>query len=531
MKLSFKAKTAAVTALMIAAVAAVSVAGMLLMSHSVADQHTQQELIKAVERNVDEVEYKSGVLEIEDDFADFAGGVYCDVYSSEFERIGGETPAKLLTDSPLEAGKIRKLGSGDDEYYIYDTRLDFIKHEYEIDVMSGQIIKYEAGVAESEALVAKPYRSTRFDGGISSDEAVAIALAHAGVEAHEATIVSVELPAYSDRQVFAVQFTCDKQLYPPMWIRGTYLAESAESTFGTMVRIIIYIMPLFLILSALGAYFLARRTIRPVEEITESARAINSGSDLSKRLKVPTGSDEISDLALTFNDMLERLEKSFEIEKRFTSDASHELRTPLAVIKAECEYALGGNADEVDRIEALRSVSEQEEKMAQLVNALLAVSRAEQGRGRLKLERVDLGELTQGICGGFKTEKGITLDCRVQGGLAVLADRALIGRLLENLLTNAVRYGKEGGKIGVNVKSDGGNAVLTVADDGIGISEEDIPKIWDRFYRADSSRSTEGFGLGLALVRQIALLHFGSVGVESRLGEGSIFTVTLPLDK
>ena len=183
MKLSFKVRTAAMTTLLIAAVAAVSVAGMLLMSRSVADTRTQQELIKAVERNVDEVEYKSGVLEIEDDFAYYAGGVYCDVYSSELERIGGETPSDLLSDAELSAGKLRKMHSGDSEYYIYDTRLDFIKYEYEIDVISGQIIKYEAGVAESEALEAQPYRPTRFDGGVSSDEAVAIALAHAGVSA------------------------------------------------------------------------------------------------------------------------------------------------------------------------------------------------------------------------------------------------------------------------------------------------------------------------------------------------------------
>lgn len=229
MKLSFKVRTAAMTTLLIAAVAAVSVAGMLLMSRSVADTRTQQELIKAVERNVDEVEYKSGVLEIEDDFAYYAGGVYCDVYSSELERIGGETPSDLLSDAELSAGKLRKMHSGDSEYYIYDTRLDFIKYEYEIDVISGQIIKYEAGVAESEALEAQPYRPTRFDGGVSSDEAVAIALAHAGVSADKAKIISVELPAYSDRQVFAVQFTCDEPLYPPVWIRGVYPAGAAEA--------------------------------------------------------------------------------------------------------------------------------------------------------------------------------------------------------------------------------------------------------------------------------------------------------------
>ena len=240
---------------------------------------------------------------------------------------------------------------------------------------------------------------------------------------------------------------------------------------------------------------------------------------------------EFMEMADFMEEQSDELMASQKLQKLIFQNASHELRTPLAVIKAECEYALGANADEADRLEALESVSKQGDKMAQLVDALLAVSRAEQGRGRLKLERLDIGETVRDICDGFVTDKGISLTCTAGNGLSVLADRALIGRLLDNLLSNAVRYGREGGKIEVTVTRVGDNAEIKVSDDGIGIAQEDIPKIWDRFYRADPSRSSDGFGLGLALVRQIALLPSGSVGVESRLGDGSTFTVTLPLDK
>ncbi len=526
MKLSFKIKTAALTTVLIAAVTALSLSGLLLTGRSVTDSNTQRELIKAVERNVDEIEYKNGIFEIEEDFAFFSGGVYCDVYSDTFEFIDGETPKQLAVSDEFSAGEIKKRNIDGKEYYIYDTRLDFIKYEYEIDVISGKILKYEADVAEKDTLEATAYSPIHFDSGISSDEAVAVALEHAGISREEANILSVKLPAYSNRQVFSVRFVCEEPLYPSVWVRGIYSADTAKSTFGTLERIIIYLLPVLLILAAAGSYILAKRTIRPVERITDSAREINSGSDLSRRIEIPDASAEIRDLTLTFNGMLERLEDSFETEKRFSSDASHELRTPLAVIKAECEYALGENADEQDRLEALNCVNEQNEKMARLVNALLAVSRAEQGR--IKRESVNFSELAKELCASYKTEKGITLKCEIQDGIIINADRMLIIRVLENLVSNSIRYGKESGETLVTLKKENGNAVLEVKDNGTGISQQDLPKIWDRFFRADASRSSEGFGLGLSLVKQIVKLHDGSIQAESKLGEGSIFTVSIP---
>ena len=164
--------------------------------------------------------------------------------------------------------------------------------------------------------------------------------------------------------------------------------------------------------------------------------------------------------------------------------------------------------------------------MARLVNALLAVSRAEQGR--IKCERVDYSELVRSFCTSYKTEKGITLKHEIQDGIIINADRMLVMRVLENLVSNSIRYGKENGETLVTMKNENGNAVLKVKDNGTGISRQDLPKIWDRFFRADASRSSEGFGLGLALVKQIVKLHGGSVQAESKLGEGSVFTVSMP---
>ena len=266
--------------------------------------------------------------------------------------------------------------------------------------------------------------------------------------------------------------------------------------------------------------------MKPVENICRSAHEITDGTDLSKRIEMEKSAGEIYTLAETFNDMLARLQTSFENEKQFTSDASHELRTPLAVIKAECEYALSDNASEEDMLEALSSIDEQTDKMTKLVTALLTLSRTEQGDKRYKLEDTDLSELVKKTCADFVPAKNITLTADIEDNIIIPAQAQLISLMLENLLSNAVKYGRDGGRIEVRLKKDSG-IVLSVKDDGIGIKEEDLPKIWGRFYRADESRSREsGFGLGLSLVSQIAALHGGKVSASSVYGEGSEFTVT-----
>lgn len=286
--------------------------------------------------------------------------------------------------------------------------------------------------------------------------------------------------------------------------------------------------PLFVVIAALGAYFISRKTMEPVENLSRSAREVTDGNDLSKRIELKNGTKELHYLTDTFNEMLARLQSSFEIEKRFTSDASHELRTPLAVIKAECEYALSDNADDAERLEALKSIDEQTDKMTRLVSSLLTLSRTEQGDKRYKLAETDISELVNKSIAEFVPSKNITVTGEVEEGVVISAHAQLFTLMLENLLSNAVKYGKESGNVKVTLSRRNARAVLTVSDDGIGIKAEDLEKIWGRFYRADESRSKgEGFGLGLSIVRQIVELHGGEVEVKSVFGQGSEFIVTL----
>jgi signal transduction histidine kinase len=277
-----------------------------------------------------------------------------------------------------------------------------------------------------------------------------------------------------------------------------------------------YLLPFFVIIAAVGAYIISKKTVAPIEKIADSAHEISTGNDLSKRLETNNAPREISNLADTFNGMFERLHTSFENEKRFTSDASHELRTPLAVIKAECEYALSGNADEEEIIQAFESIEEQTDKMTGLVSSLLSVTRAEQGLSRFTLEESDLSELVDGVCNKFSTTKNIRLITDINKDIIISLNNTLITQLLENLLSNADKYGRENGIINVKLYSEKDKTVLSVRDNGIGISGEDLPKIWNRFYRADASRSeTEDFGVGLALVKKIAEIHSAECVAES----------------
>ncbi len=228
--------------------------------------------------------------------------------------------------------------------------------------------------------------------------------------------------------------------------------------------------------------------------------------------------------------MLDRLEASFEAERQFTSDASHELRTPVSVILAQCEYAFENASGEEELYECIGAVQKQGYRMSRLIESLLAFARLEQNEEAFVPETTDLSLLVEQICEDQIPEKGISLDCNVEPGVKAEVDRTLFSRMFSNLLQNACRYGKENGFIEVSLSQDDHTIVLSVTDDGIGIAPEEIPKIWNRFYRVDKARSSrnEGLGLGLSMVRQIVEIHKGRVDVKSVLGVGSTFNVYMP---
>ncbi|MBQ3602558.1 MAG: HAMP domain-containing histidine kinase [Clostridia bacterium] len=517
-KVSFKILTTLWITALIALVCGISISLLLIVSEKAADDKLKQNLIAIVQSNSDEMEYSNGIFEVENDFSYYSGGIYCDLFTENGEYIGGETPAALVESASLGNTEVIEKELNGEKYYLYSKLLEFTKFEYEIDVISGQIISYEADVTPVNALKPTPYSETVFKNGISTSQAIDIVLSHAGVSKEDATIIGVDIPLYQDRQVFKIEFTADSSSYEKIYIRAICPSDDAVTVFGTVAKSAVYLFPIFIIIAALGAYIISKKAISPIEKITASAREISTGNDLSKRLETNKAPREINNLADTFNDMFERLHVSFENEKRFTSDASHELRTPLAVIKAECEYALSVNADANDKVQALKSIEEQTDKMVSLVSSLLAVTRAEHGINRFELKKENLSELVDEVCSKFKSTKNIELTADIEKNIEIKLNTSLITQLVENLISNADKYGREKGIINVKLYSKADNVVLSVRDDGIGISETDLPKIWNRFYRADASRSeTEGFGLGLALVKKIAEIHSAECLAESEI--------------
>lgn len=321
--------------------------------------------------------------------------------------------------------------------------------------------------------------------------------------------------------------------YGSVWVRGILSAESANSAFSSLFTLARVALPILVLLAAFGGYFLIHRAFLPVRHITASAEQISSGNDLSRRIALGEGRDEIYQLAATVDRMLDRLEDSFAREKQFTSDASHELRTPLSVILSQCDYSLSRVQSEEEYVQALETIQEQGKKMFALISQLLTLARADRGQDKLLLETIDLSHLTEIIAMQTEEaaqEKGITVYTDIVPNLLIQGDETMLMRLLLNLMENGVKYGRPGGHLWVTLAAQEGQIRGTIRDDGIGISSEDLPKIWDRFYQADPSRSSTvgGVGLGLPMVQYIVRAHGGTITAESQLGQGSCFTFFLP---
>ena len=293
-------------------------------------------------------------------------------------------------------------------------------------------------------------------------------------------------------------------------------------------------LPLIVALAISGGYVLMRRALRPVDEIRQKAAQITS-RNLSERLPVVRTGDELERLATDLNRMIERLEESFHQINRFSADASHELRTPLTVLQGELESMAQSRSNLPSEIrETIGSALEETQRLTKIVENLLAISRLEAGEARNQLERLDFAELARSTADQMRLladEKHIHLDCDGSERVEVEADPARLKQVVVNLLDNAIKYTPEKGKVSVSVTRQDSRAVLEVADSGIGISTNDLPHIFDRFYRADKARSRQmgGTGLGLSIVRSICLAHNGQVRVASTEGQGSVFRVELPL--
>jgi two-component system OmpR family sensor kinase len=311
-----------------------------------------------------------------------------------------------------------------------------------------------------------------------------------------------------------------------------------QASFGPtdLLRSMLLIAPVILVSAGLIGYWLAGSSMRPVEGIMDEVDAISDGRSLHRRLAVPLSGDEMARLAVTVNGMLARLEQSFASLRRFTADASHELKTPLMVLRAGVERALVHPGIPSEILQSLDETLAQINQMTEMVENLLTLARADEGRAPLAVEECDLRELvadvaeTAGILG---EEAGVTaVHTMPETPVCLAVDRHRIREMLLNIVTNAIKYTPRGGSLALALEEHEDAVTFTVRDTGIGIAAGDLPHIFERFWRADPARSRTGerpgVGLGLAIAKWIAEAHGGSITVQSRPGRGTMFIIRLP---
>ncbi len=342
----------------------------------------------------------------------------------------------------------------------------------------------------------------------------------------------------SDGAVWYVYDYCQYvEGYGNIWVRGITSHSQVDSILHTLLGIALLSLPFLVLCIALGGYSITRKALAPLSDMTEAARQISEGKDLSRRIRLESGDDEVHRLAHTFDRMMDRLQTSFENERQFTSDVSHELRTPVSVILSQCEYASRPDSSPEEAQECIASIAGQAKKMSNLISQLLILSRADSGRQELHYEPMNISELAEIVADEqreFAAVKNISIETDIQPDLLIRADETMILRLLINLLSNSITYGKENGRTLLSLKAQEAEILGVVSDNGIGIPEEHLDKIWNRFYQVDPSRSRNqngSSGLGLSMVRWIVEAHGGTIQVESVLGEGTSFTFRLPQRK
>ena len=347
-----------------------------------------------------------------------------------------------------------------------------------------------------------------------------------------------------------------------IWVRGmtsARLGDIAPSAIRILTGFLIALPILFLIAMA-GGWLLTRQAFYPLTRLIETAEQIRREGKLDQRIGLgePEDSDEIKRTAAIFDEMMDQIERDFEMEKQFTNDASHELRTPISVILAESEYALqnvcnnsvmGSDPLRAEVKESLREIHSQAEQMSSLVSQLLTMARADRNIDQLKKEITDISLLAEEAADRFSREaqrREIRLEIEAEECCYMDCDPVFMRRVFDNLIDNSLKYGKTGGKTTLTVSQDQDRIHVTVEDDGIGMAAEELPRIWERFYRIQQV-STPGtgenqasahplaredqersMGLGLPMVKWIVEAHGGNIMVDSRPGEGTVFHLIFP---
>jgi len=308
---------------------------------------------------------------------------------------------------------------------------------------------------------------------------------------------------------------------------ATSLEDVSRATRGLLISLIVVGLVGLLVSSVAGAA-LARRAMRPVEQITQAALEIYRTEDLDRRVTVQSN-DEVARLASAFNEMLDRLSGLFKMQQRLVADVSHEMRTPLTVIRGNVDLLRMGCAD----TDSLDAIAGESERMARMVSNLLLLSQADAGTLPMQFQPTDLSPLVNDVArsGAIVADGKLRVQSEVSGELMVNGDADRIKQVLLNLVDNAIKHTPDGGTVKITgASADAGLVLLSVSDTGAGIPAEDLPHVFERFYRVDKSRSREhgGAGLGLAIAKSIIEAHGGDIEVQSAAGIGTTFTVWLP---
>lgn len=313
---------------------------------------------------------------------------------------------------------------------------------------------------------------------------------------------------------------------------GASLAQLRTALTSLLVDFL-FLAPTTLCLSAIGSYALAARTFKPIDHLISTAKRIKEG-DTHQRVPLPQTHDEVRRLALTLNEMLDALDQTFMQQRRFVADASHELRTPVAAIRSLTDVALLKPLTGEKYVSVLRNVNAEAVRLSSLISDLLLLARVDEGKITIQQEPVRLDMLVDAViinAQPLADERGITIQKQMPLSATVQGDEARLIQMIMNLLDNAINYTDPGGCVILKLTEEQQHICLTVTDTGIGIAEEHLPHIFERFYRADPAhlpREGGSCGLGLAIVKWIVHAHKGSITVESTPGSGSSFTVLLP---
>jgi heavy metal sensor kinase len=297
--------------------------------------------------------------------------------------------------------------------------------------------------------------------------------------------------------------------------------------------LLVSMLPVVAVIALGGGFVLVKRALSPVAQIAASAERISS-QNLSERLPVAPTGDELERLSIALNHMIERLDHAFQYSRRFMADASHELRTPITVLRGELEAFVQEPRLSAEWRERLGSALEEVERLGSIVEGLFAISRLDAGEAAAEWVKFDLGQLAGATADQMSLlgeDKHVRVTCSAANDVWVEGDRARMKQVVVNLLDNAIKYTPPGGAVGLTVSARQHKALLEVADTGMGIPPEALPRIFERFFRVDSARSREqgGAGLGLSIVKSICAAHHGQVAASSTPGHGSLFRVELPL--